>query len=221
MKIFTYYENVPGISGYDSIKLIQSWREAWTACGFEPLVITEHHARKHPDFEKFEALAKALPSVNSAQYEFACYARWLALCQVGGGFLADYDLFPRNFDENGGLRGFPSLTGVQLGKLNIFQNHNVCPCFCYASANTAKRVCETIVSTTLGRRKIGEREHVSDQYVFEDLVLAGVDWIETHDVVREYGDAEWLNRPMVHLSNACMTPAGKVPRWKFVKEILA
>lgn len=221
MKIFSYYNDVPGISALDSLKLICAWREHWSAIGFEPFVLSEFHARAHPYFAEFEAAVKKLPSVNGPDYEFACYARWLALAQVGGGFMADYDVFSHERDELGGAGRFPwPMTGPQLGKLHIFQNKNVCPCFVYASPEIALHACKAFATTSLGRREIKGGVHVSDQYIFEDLVSTGNDWIETHDLVRLWSDEGWEKFPFVHFANAVAAPAGKTPRWKFVGEIL-
>lgn len=222
MKIYTYYTNCPGISSYDSTKLIIAWREVWASMGFEPFVLTEHHARVHPDWAELEPRLRALPTVNGAEYEFACYARWLALATVGGGFMCDFDVFPRMKNEDGSPASFPwPMTGADMNSLHIYQNHNVCPCFIYANPEMAMAVVVACLhGGHLGRRQINGREHMSDQYVLEDAVIAKEPWIKTHDLVREYGDAEWLTHPFVHLSNASTTPKGKTPRWKHVRDIL-
>ena len=56
-------------------------------------MLTSADAEKHPDFARFEAAFRALPSQNLGEYETACYVRWLALSLTpAGGVMSDYDV---------------------------------------------------------------------------------------------------------------------------------
>lgn len=217
MKIFSFYGEVPGISNFDSLKLLIHWREAWSAMGAEPFVMNMYQSEKHPLFEELETAVAKLPTVNSVLYEKFCYCRWLALAQMGGGFMADYDVFACHSNATSLL--LESLEKCP-DKLHIFQNRNVCPCLVYASKEIAERVCREFATLKWGKRDHNGKEHWSDQYALEDLVTDGADWIETHNLVRLYGDEDWKAMPYVHLANAALKPREMSPRWKFVETIL-
>ncbi len=53
--------------------------------GWYPQILAERDARKHPQFDKYKSRFEKFPTVNPQHYEIACYLRWLALSQVGGG----------------------------------------------------------------------------------------------------------------------------------------
>lgn len=211
MKVYSYFVDVPQLTPLDEIELSILWRERWEAAGWEPYVLTEWHARKHPMFAEFDAVISALPTVNPQPYERACYLRWLALAQVGGGFMADLDVF---------LTGKGSMPlPADDGKLHIYQTP-CCPSLAYASKAAAVRFCWEVVQAkdTFGNRPQDGRSHYSDQYFADSMVLAGVDWIAVHDVVKLYSDNGWEQAALLHFANAVM--GGNGPKWKFIPTIL-
>lgn len=217
MRVHTYYSECPGISAFDSLKLINLWRERWASAGFDPFVLSEYHARQHPYFEEFNKGLDKLPTQNSREYEVACYHRWLALAQVGGGLCGDYDVFPRGQLPN----GFIDWLADQQSHLVLLQQNCVCPCLFYASAPIALRVCQEFVTREFKMHEINGKPHMSDQYALEQIVQAGTDWIQQKDCTMLWTEPGWETRPFVHFANRIAQTTGKSPRWKFVNEILA
>lgn len=216
MKLLTYYAEVPGISNYDSLKLLAVWREKWLAAGFEPFVLSEHQARKHPYFDEFSKGLEKLPTQNAREYEMACYHRWLALAQVGGGLCGDYDVFPRQPLAP----GFTDWLNDQTSTLQLLQQNCVCPCLFYASKDVAERVCREFVTREFTLREINGKPHMSDQYTLEQIVQAGAGWISQKDCTMMWSELGWETRPFVHFANRVALEQGKSPRWKFVEEVL-
>lgn len=214
MKVFTYYNEVLGISFFDSLKLITAWRERWAASGYEPVVLNEYIARKHPFFAEFDKGLERLPTQNSRAYELACYHRWLALAHVGGGILADYDVFPR------GVHG-EMICEPTPNKLHLMQANCVCPCLSVSSADVALRVCKEFITREFQMHAINGQPHMSDQYALEQIVQAGADWIVQHDAVLLYTEPGWETRPFVHFANRVAQQQNKNPRWQFLGEVLA
>eukprot|EP00667_Euglena_gracilis_P013111 EG_transcript_13505 len=99
VKVFTYFY-VAKSKGQDGNPVdhdreaLALWKRQWQAAGFEAKVLTEAHARKHPQYSEFLPRYHDLPTVNSKQYEVSCFVRYLALAAVGGGLMVDYDVFP-------------------------------------------------------------------------------------------------------------------------------
>lgn len=212
-RIFTYYAECPGISGYDSLRLINAWRERWSAVGFEPFVLSEHHARAHPYFEEFSKGLEKLPTQNSREYELACYHRWLALAQAGGGLCGDYDVFPRDQPPK-------KFVDTKSNKLQLLQQNCVCPCLFYASREVAERVCQAFVSTDFKMHEINGKPHLSDQYCLSQMVESGTDWIAQKDCTMLWTEEGWDSRPFVHFANRVALQHSKNPRWKFLDEVL-
>ena len=219
MKLYTYYSNVPGISPFDSTKLINLWIERWREVGFEPFVLTEWHARKHPLYEQFNAVVSKFPSVNSFEYERACWIRWLALSAMGGGYASDYDVFPVKLDELGSVV-LPEYTGRDLNAVQILQGACCCPSFVYGLPHAIDELCELFMTGRYGRKDQGGREHWSDQYAIEQLVIEGNPIIQRHNTVVGYGDAGWQKSPAVHFSNSSMQPKGLTPRWQCIPSLI-
>jgi len=99
--VHTYFdENVLIRDGEESIAgqraTLQAWVTAWAAAGWQPRVLDESAAKNHPDFYTLRAKFQKLPTVNSKEYELACFLRHVALAAVGGGWMSDYDVVPVN-----------------------------------------------------------------------------------------------------------------------------
>lgn len=218
LKLFSYHTNLTHDGLEPEIRLITLWRHSWMALGVEPVVLNEWHARQHPMFERFDEAVRDMPTVNHPEYERACYLRWLALAQAGGGFMADYDVFPKCGE-------FPK-SMKSKGRLYILQQRGPCPSFVYASKETAEWVCEQFMTGQFGKRAIDGRDHYSDMYCLEDMW--GVEEkkaekerrIQLFDHVLGYMDEGWEKARFVHFSNGSMQPRGLKPRWKHIPTLL-
>lgn len=88
--------------------LLLTWRRAWWARGFRPLVLTAADAIKHPNHTTLAQLDVG-PAIRKH------LNRWLAWHAVGGGVLAHYTLLPMAADDDSLLSSlrrdqFPRLT---------------------------------------------------------------------------------------------------------------
>jgi len=101
--IYTYFEGYNGIAQnkkHGDVALLQYWSTAWDLAGWEPRILTEKDAEKHPDYEELIAIITDRQPAGEencvSQYDMACYKRWIAMAAVGGGFMTDNDVFPLN-----------------------------------------------------------------------------------------------------------------------------
>lgn len=99
--VYTYYESMPstftGDRAAEPVGVLSVWQQSWQYHGWHATVIDRSHARAHPRYDEFMAAIRQLPTVNSREYEDACYLRWLAMATVGGGWMSDYDMINRGF----------------------------------------------------------------------------------------------------------------------------
>lgn len=87
--IYTFTERTP----QDDDPQFKLWKAAWQAAGFDARRLTLVDAEGHADFERFsKAIGETLPH-GHLDKEMK-YFRYLAMKTVGGGILADMDVFP-------------------------------------------------------------------------------------------------------------------------------
>ena len=209
-KIHTYYEPVSALDPENELKLMLLWRERWEAVGFTPYVISEWHAQQHPFYPQWDKYVRSLPSVNPEGYERACWMRWLALAQVGGGHMSDYDVIPY-----GDITPFICTSEVGLIIYQHEPGHGACPSLVHTNVDPVDW-CKEVMATKAGFRDQDGKPHASDMYAFEDLFGRGIPWLKSKDVVKLYTEDGWQTSKAVHYSNSTMTPAGKVPRYQHI-----
>lgn len=206
-KVLTYYETLPGKSLVDDYKLMLLWQENWSHFGFEPIVLSEFHAKKHLWFDEMELKAKSLPTVNTPEYERACYIRHLAFAEAGGGLCVDYDVFC--------YKAFPIQPIPDV--LQCFQRY--IPSVLFGSPIAYNKFARKILDYQVGRIDTEEflRPHVSDMHILKNT---DGDWKnDSVSLVKNFGDLGWEESPFVHFSSGSMGTAKKLPKWKFIKEL--
>jgi hypothetical protein len=211
MRIFAFYTNADGINTYDEFRLIQLWRESWTRAGFEPEVLCEWHARRHPYFEEYNAAVSKLPTVNNPIYEIACYWRWLAVCAVSQEtdhvVMTDYD-----------CHAYGSTFPLEApDKLNCYQKciPSVVSGRPHHFLEQARRFAAYKLRDT---DKWGDgRSHISDMYILEHNMADEPQHYRELFIVKNHGEPGWETAPAVHFCNYSMQ--GKQPRWQHIPKL--
>ena len=136
--IYTFYHG--STEGDDDMLVV--WKKKWWDAGWSPIVLSMQNAERHSNYE---TVLDELPDGN-ALHSF----QWLAVAQAGGGWLADFDVFPlRDFTKDG--HSLPN-----SGKLTIWEN-----------------VVASLVSGTSDeytRAAMMLAEHMADQGQFNDML---------------------------------------------------
>lgn len=201
-RVHTFYGHVPLLSIEDETRLIMLWRDAWTKAGFEPIVLNEFIASKNVLFPHLEEKIKTLPSVNPEGYESACYLRWLAMAEIGGGIMADYDVFPYGWTWI--YKEFPDI-------LLTFQGH--CPSLVCGSKSAYLKVVKGFLDYQVNplRDLHDGRPHTSDMYIMRDGNIPH----KEKNVVVDFGKEGWETAKAVHYNTSTTTPK-HLPRWKHI-----
>lgn len=98
MNVYTYYKQVPGLWSDDSQrKLLDVWARSWTKAGWNPVILGEEDAQKHPRYEELKGRYWNLPSPYGHDYDGGCFLRWAAVAAAGGGLMVDYDVINYDF----------------------------------------------------------------------------------------------------------------------------
>lgn len=198
--IFTYFNEVDGIDANNSRALIELWKKAWTEAGWNPVVLGPTDAAKHPLFTEAQAKWRSFPCQNPRGYEMACFNRWLAMSAVGGGWMADYDLFPLNPDWK------------QTDRLTFFSGNDtdpLIPCLVYAP----KDDYDDVIREFMAAQPTGD--HFSDMFALRKLKSGKYG---SRNTVKEYGEAGWEQAKAVHFSHSRMQ--GKMPKHQFIPELI-
>jgi hypothetical protein len=206
VKIYTYRDHVPQLSIEDETRLILLWKDAWEKIGYEPIVLNEWVARSNKLFPVVNDIVSKLPSINPETYDRACYLRWLAMAEVGGGIMADYDVFPYDRWKPHARKHLPD-------QLHGYQKH--VPSLVQGSKKAFLNVLNAFLHYEVTERDVENgKPHVSDMLI---LLNAKVPMIQTHEV-KNYGEEGWETSKLTHFSTSSMSPA-KLPRWKFVPQL--
>lgn len=94
--MFTYYEQAKDYNpNDDAMDLIENWRKSWYDMGWNPVILTPQHAADLPQYRELMAM---IPDGELIPEEaIRNYKRWMAMAAVGGGWMADINLFPLNY----------------------------------------------------------------------------------------------------------------------------
>lgn len=181
MRVYTYHHNDD-----PPVRLLDAWGESWQRNGWEPCLLTQRHAEQHPRFDEiFEAVHK-LPTVNGREYEDACYLRWLALQQVGGGLMVDYDV------GNRGFRPEHLHTPAALVHLHVDR----VPCAVWANKTGLRTVLEWF-KNPCPPWTVNGQPHLSDMHIFAKMSSG----FPIDPVCCEFNDLRTKGLPLVHFSS--------------------
>ncbi len=107
--VYTYFQKLTGTSIEDQA-ILDTWRQGWSTRGWNPVILSERDAIKHLKFAEYGIKIEKLPVAGDKNRIANKFFRWLALDQVGGGLMVDYDALPGEFTpERISLDGGPLL----------------------------------------------------------------------------------------------------------------
>lgn len=210
MRIFSYYSETKDINATNERKLICLWIENWKLKGFDPVILNESWAEKHPMFGEYRDKVSQFPSTNPAGYDLSCFLRWMAIAVAETeecAIMADYDCFNYGWA--------PVLPGN--AKLTLYQGH--VPCLVSGRPRSFLNMCKLFMAY---QPREGE-SHVSDMSILASLTPIQSDRIITfnHPIIRSYGEPGWDKSPAVHYPNGVMSPAKLTPRYEHIPRLRA
>jgi hypothetical protein len=188
-KVHTYYRPCDDPDALaEQKRILAIWERSWRAAGFEPVILTEAHAKEHPKFEEYRAAFEAKPTINPKAYEMACWLRWVAMAQIGGTLL-DYDVLPFGF--------LPSQEARVNSTLPLMLCASV-PCAVMGYKSQYESAIDAFV-TCAPTHEQGQ-PHLSDMHAAQQLGFRSV------DICREYGTAGWKEAKLVHFNHYSCNP---------------
>ena len=188
MKVYTYH--IPIIQFPDQNKIINIWSTSWKARGFEPIVLTDEDAEKHPQYDElYKKIKQIWSGVNNREfnergekYSMSCYLRWLAYAALDNTdrfYLSDYDIINFNFKPG----------DEQSDKFHLMDHF--CPGIVSATATQCEEFIQAFLKMSIDRQD--ELKHLAKKnkmwwYNDQDFVEHNMDHLE------EYG-YDWKISP--------------------------
>ncbi len=185
--VYSYFHPLPAMDHAVEQGLIILWQKSWRANDFLPVTLTHQMADAHPRAEEFLRLVRTFPSSNPAGYDLACWMRWLALAQVGGGLMTDYDVIAGAFSPE--FLALPNdVTVLDRGGV---------PCAVYATPEGAQQIVDDILAFPHKFDKAEDGGHYSDMLCFQLL-----NYPKAPTLTAPFGAPDWRDAPAVHFSHA-------------------
>lgn len=156
----------------DDAETLAIWKQAWSAAGWNPRVISMKDAEGHPEYEDIvNKLNNEVPLGHNPDYDRSCYLRHFAMAALGGGWMSDYDTVPISINA--------TLYGRQLpndGKFTTFEVGT--PSLIVGNGNEWARVSNALLregisannDDTRGLQETGRPRLFSDMMALEALV---------------------------------------------------
>lgn len=195
--IYCYYEAAEKIDAAEQLKLIEIWKSEWRAHGWNPVVLHESDAQRHPLFNRAKATFAQFPSVNPVGYDLGCWLRWLAVSACGGGWMSDYDVLPLDMSHVNS-KGLTFFSG-NANDPNI-------PCLVYGEK------CDYDALITFFLLSTHDDLHHSDMVALRTLDIPFTNLLN----VKEYGEPGWAAGVAIHYSTHSMTKANQMPKSRFI-----
>ena len=190
MNIYTYYQSLHPHKHSENMWLLDVWKKSWSYHGWTPVVLTLDDAKSHPMYEHFYKQCDKYPTINTKEYEMACYVRWLAMASRSG-WTTDYDVINYGFKPANYNDDVVSLTGAMGGSTiyapQTFYEHIVNVIMNY-------KYDKNINVITLYNK---QHVHVSDMTIM-NLCLSPTKIILLE---KYYGSDGYDSSPLVHYNN--------------------
>eukprot|EP00566_Odontella_aurita_P014896 CAMPEP_0113558502 /NCGR_PEP_ID=MMETSP0015_2-20120614/18382_1 /TAXON_ID=2838 /ORGANISM="Odontella" /LENGTH=348 /DNA_ID=CAMNT_0000460045 /DNA_START=90 /DNA_END=1133 /DNA_ORIENTATION=+ /assembly_acc=CAM_ASM_000160 len=168
-KMHTFYEKInqdTGMSNEADEALLSAWRTAWSAAGWDPVVLSSNDARRHPDYEELFGVLEKKGGFRFGEYDEMCFVRWIAMGApnaevdekdnetAAGGWMADYDVFPlENFAEEGWTDNLPKGGRLTVYEANGGEHVSVVPSLVSGTAEEWTRMAWLLVQNYDAHRK--------------------------------------------------------------------
>lgn len=209
MIVHTYCEAVPGMPY--PYRLLDLWRWSWESKGWGTRVLNESDAKDHPGYNAFSGRINFYPTINNSGYERACYMRHLAMANIGGGLMVDYDVL---------LRGHLPFSSPFPGEPVICEPTLV-PCMVLADDEGFGDICDILFAYQPRGQK-----HVSDMTILRKSSIHVHPGCVEHltsgrPIIDDPGDG-WKTAPAIHFSNYSFNKLGwKGDKADLIKRVLS
>lgn len=206
MNIYTYFVQVPEINYDGEIKVLEAWKETWSKAGWNPVVLTKDRAESSPRFKWYDEQIRRNPFMNSDTYESACFHRWLAMTECGGGVHSDYDCL------NNGLTPEDMMPHLEKGDMTVFEPPHV-PSLVCGSYREFQRMVDLFAEFDLKDYRPDMLAHTRNGTAASDMLIIAnkPESVKKSKVVWEFEkEPSWESAKAIHFSHWACEGKGKL-----------
>ena len=209
--VYTYFQPVCGMAHPQS--LLNLWRESWESKGWTCVILSEQDARTHPGYSYFNDRISRFPTSNPRDYERACFLRHLAMANIGGGLLVDYDCILRTAE----LPEDP----FELPNQPVILEPTKVPCAVLGTAGAYEDLCDILAEYDA----TGER-HVSDMTIIRkqpfQWMRACIEHLCSGEPIQDHPGDGWKKADIIHFSTFSFSKLGwKGSKAQMIQRVLA
>lgn len=199
MKVICYWDD-PSKPTYPK-ELLDRWSSSFRDHGFDPVILTENDARKHPMYQKVCDVVAKTPTVNAPWYQRTTWLRWLAYRAASPAFFTDIDVINYAFTEKDVNTDSPMLSHFTSPS----------PAVVYAKPVGIDYFLSHFETMGNCAFNYQGKPHLCDMFMFQRC-FPGMFTSHCWDSCFPYA----LEAPLVHFGNGCVKP-----EWRFEKRHLA
>ena len=203
--IMTYFDVDPDNNPNVQNQILELWKKTWTRFGYNPIVLTEWDATKHPEYQNIKNILKSLKTEGNRKTQMAKFYRWLAFDYSGAGLMTEYDVMPNS-----------QFTTDDLPKheaIHLLENNEV-------SAVTADREgLKFLIEAIKDHDYSTSLKMPTDKEII--LKDPNACWLRKTNLVAPWSIGRWAESHMVHFSyKACKNVSGTVNKVPIIEQYL-
>ena len=203
--IMTYFDVDPDNNPNVQNQILELWKKTWTRFGYNPIVLTEWDATKHPEYQNIKNILKSLKTEGNRKTQMAKFYRWLAFDYSGAGLMTEYDVMPNS-----------QFTTDDLPKheaIHLLENNEV-------SAVTADREgLKFLIEAIRDHDYSTSLKMPTDKEII--LKDPNAFWLRKTNLVAPWSIGRWAESHMVHFSyKACKNVSGTVNKVPIIEQYL-
>jgi hypothetical protein len=203
--IMTYFDVDPDNNPNVQNQILELWKKTWTRFGYNPIVLTEWDATKHPEYQNIKNILKSLKTEGNRKTQMAKFYRWLAFDYSGAGLMTEYDVMPNS-----------QFTTDDLPKheaIHLLENNEV-------SAVTADREgLKFLIEAIKDHDYSTSLKMPTDKEII--LKDPNAFWLRKTNLVAPWSIGRWAESHMVHFSyKACKNVSGTVNKVPIIEQYL-
>jgi len=185
--------------------LINLWKYTWIKNGWKPIILNQTIAQKHLLYEKYYSVIKSFPTINTKEYENACFLRWLAMSVVGGGFMSDYDVINKNFVYQ--------REKMVYKRPVIYQG--LVPSLVFGDEEDYLKFVQLFISY----KPDTFEKHISDMVILSKQYFQKKNIYESFNIIKAFKEPYWTKAKLIHFAHNTI-PKKIQSRCNFIKQKL-
>ncbi len=159
--VFAYDGPSSNVDPIEHQAIIALWREGWRSRGWNPIILQERDAARHPQYAGLKEAVIKLPHTGDEEAHLNRFARWLALLSFSGGLMVDFEVLPSTLTPD-------ALNPKETGILSLPEDNHISAAF-FSREDLQKLMSASTAYDPRPEDQLDTYPHVSDFTVWTSL----------------------------------------------------